>query len=145
MRVCPGSFDPEGIPRLTVSSRVIGLLGGSRQPSGTNVFGGVDVSVVTGLTTGAVPRPHRQRLALGNVAALTATFGRREPAVDLYNGAASFFGLVFDHPNEHRPSSIADGSSKVPVLLHSRITQFHKLLATARERCGSTHHPESSA
>jgi hypothetical protein len=39
-------------------------LGGSRQPSGTNVVSGVDVSVVAGLTTRAVPRPHRQLFAV---------------------------------------------------------------------------------
>ena len=54
MRACPRSFDPKGVPHLTVSSRAVGLSGGSRQPSGTNVFGGIDVSVVAGLTTRAV-------------------------------------------------------------------------------------------
>ncbi len=124
MRVQPGSFDPEGVPRLTVSSRVIGLVKGSRQPSGTNVFGGVDVSVVIGLATRTAPRPHRQRLAFGHVAAFRTAFGRREPAVNFDDRAACFFRLVLDHPNERRPSGVTDRPSEVLILLHP----FHVLL-----------------
>ena len=109
----------KGVPRLTVSSRVIGLVKGSRQPSGTNVFGGVDVSVVAGLTTRTVPRPHRQRLALGDVAALRTTFCGREPAVDFDDGAACFVGLILDHTNERRPSRVANRPGKTSILLHS--------------------------
>jgi len=119
MRVLLGSVDPEGVPRLTVSSRVIGLVEGSRQPSGTNVFGGVYVAVVAGLTARTVPRPNRQRFALGDIAAFRATLRRREPAVNLDDRTASLFGFVFDHADECRPPGVADRPGKATILLHS--------------------------
>ena len=119
MRARPGSVDPEGAARLTVSSRVIRLIEGSRQPSGTNVFGSIHVAVVAGLASKAVPRPYRQRLALGDVAAFRATFRRGEPAVDLYDRSTGFLGLILNHADERRPAGIADRPGQLPVLLHS--------------------------
>jgi hypothetical protein len=125
--VCP--------PFTNMSSRVISPVKGFRQPSGTNVFGGVDVSVVGGLITRAVPRPHRKRLALGDVAALRATSGRRKPAVDLDDSTTSLFGLVLDHLNEGRPSSVTNRPSGASILLRPfslRSTQVGKSQACSR-------------
>jgi len=82
------------------------------------ILRGVDVSVVTGLTTRTVPRPYRQRFAIGDVAALRAAFGRREPAVDFHNHSTCFLGLVLDHSHELRPTGITDRPSQIPILLH---------------------------
>ncbi len=119
MRVLVGSVDPEGIPRLTVSSRVISLVESSRQPSGTNVFGGVHVAVVTGLTSRTGPRSNRQRLAFGDVAAFRTAFSGRKPSVDFDHSAPSLFGFVLNHTDERGPTSVADRSRQISVLLHS--------------------------
>ena len=113
------SFNPESAPRLTVSSRVIRLVKGSRQPSGTNVFGGIHVAVVIGLTSRAVSRPNRKRLALGDVSAFRATLRRRKPAVDFNYSAPSLFCFVLNHTDERGPTSVADRSRQISVLLHS--------------------------
>lgn len=59
MCVHPGSFDPEDVLHLTASSRAVGLLEGSRQPSGKNIVSNVRISVASGPSARTVPTgPH---------------------------------------------------------------------------------------